>query len=124
MFGWLDEFTSARFTKLLADIENTQTGSAVNRSKVTLNSSQEKLNKSLSSMNDEKAKEIRQAIKNMEEQWKSLNFQGELDANKLKDIPRYTEALIEKLHFETDLTAKESQMLVLNWAMNCLLPWF
>ena len=124
LFGWLDEFTNARYIQLLADTENTQTGSNVNRSKVSLNSSQEKLNKSLASMNDEKAKEIRQAIKNMEEQWKSLNFQGELDASKLKDIPRYTEALIAKLESETNLSAKESQMLVLNWAMKCLIPWF
>lgn len=95
LFDWLDEFTNARFTNLLADNEQKQTQSNVNRS--------------LSNLNDAKKKEVDQAVENMKQQFKSLEFQGEVDAARLKHAVDYAEALVKKLVSEAKFSEKEAR---------------
>lgn len=103
LFGWLDEMTNAQFTNLLSDTELKQTQSNVNRS--------------LSRLNDSKRLEIEQAIKNMKEQWKSLNFQGELDARKLTDVAKISESIVKKLTSEASISEQEATY----WVWNILM---
>lgn len=95
LFGWLDEFTNAQFTDLLASTEMKQTQSNVNRSLVSLNS--------------EKKKEIVQAIKNMEEQWTSLNATAQMDIQKLQKFAKYFDAQVKKLENDANLSEKEAR---------------
>lgn len=87
LYSWLDEMTNAQFTNLLADTEQKQTQSNVNRS--------------IASLNAEKKNQVIQGIKNMEEQWKSLNFQGEFDAHKLKHVVELTNSFIKNTYAES-----------------------
>lgn len=103
LFGWLDEMTNAQFTNLLADTELKQTNSNVNRS--------------LSRLNDSKRREIEQAIKNMQEEWKSLNFQGELDARKLTEVAKISESIVKKLTSEASISEQEACY----WVWNVLM---
>ena len=112
LFGWLDEFKNAEYMNMLADIENKQTSSNVNRSTVSYQRSQVKLNEAISRLTDEKKNEVTQAISNMKEQWKSLNFQGELDAKKLKRVTEVADSVVDKLVNETKLTRSEARSYV------------
>ena len=96
--GWLDEMTNAQYMMLLADTENKQTSSNVNRS--------------VERLNDAKKREVEQAIKNMEEQWKSLNFQGEFDANKLKHIASMTDSLVKQLSSDAHISKQEARFYI------------
>lgn len=102
LYGWLDEFTNAEYTLLLAQTESYQTGSNVNRSVVDLN-------KTLQSLNSAKRREIEQAIKNMQEEWKSLNFQGELDSKKLLQVAKISESIVDKLVAEANISKQDAQ---------------
>lgn len=108
LFDWLDEFTNAEYTMMLADIEYKQTSSNLNRSNVRLNRSQERVNASIAALNEAKRKEVKQAIKNMEEQWKTLNFQGELDAKKLLRVAEIADNAVNKIVHETKVSKKEA----------------
>lgn len=101
LFGWLDEFTNAEYMNILASIEETQTSSNVNRSTVDLQSSLQKLN-------DSKRREVEQAILNMQEQWKSLNFQGELDSKKLLRVAEISDSIVNTLVNEADVSRQEA----------------
>lgn len=95
LFSWLDEMQNAEYTNLLADTEQKQTQSNVNRS--------------IQSLNAEKKKEITQAIANMKEQWKSLNFQGQLDVAKLNDLTKITDSLVKQIVSEARVTEQEAR---------------
>lgn len=119
LYGWLDEFKNAEYTMMLADIDNKQTDSNLNRSTIQYQRSQERVNDSLVSLNEEKRKEIEQAISNMKEQWKSLNFQGELDAKKLLRIAEISDNVVDKIVYETKLSKKDANSYV--WR-NAVMP--
>lgn len=100
LYGWLDEFTNAQFIDLLASTEMKQTQSKVNRS--------------LSKLNDKKRAEISQAIKNMQEQWRSLNATASMDIMKLEKFARRLDAEIKKIEQEANLTEQEARFWVWN----------
>lgn len=95
MFGWLDEMQNARFVNLLADTEQKQTMSIVNRS--------------VANLNDQKRKEVEQAIKNMEEQWKSLNASASIDVHKAQNFAKYFDAEVKKLQSEAKISEQEAR---------------
>lgn len=94
MYTWLDEITNAEFVNLLADTEQKQTQSKVNRS--------------VSRMNDAKKKEIDQAISNMAEQWKSLNATASMDIYRAKKFAKYFDATVDKLVADADISEQEA----------------
>lgn len=100
LYGWLDEFTNAQFIDLLASTEMKQTQSKVNRS--------------LAKLNDSKRAEIAQAIKNMQEQWRSLNATASMDILKLEKFARLLDAEIKKIEQEANLTEQEARFWVWN----------
>lgn len=102
LMGWLDEMTNTEFMNLLADTENKQTSSLRNRSLV-------KLDESLRKLNEEKRKQVEQSIANMKEQWKSLNFQGELDAHKLLQVAEMSDAVVRTLVSEAEMAEDDAQ---------------
>lgn len=108
LYGWLDEFKNAEYMIMLADIENRQTSSNLNRSTISYQRSQERVNNSIISLNEEKRNEVQQAIRNMEEQWKSLNFQGELDAKKLLRVAEIADKTVDKIVYETKVSKKDA----------------
>lgn len=112
LYDWLDEFTNARYLMLLAETENQQTGSSVNRSRVRLDDSQISLNEVLKGVNEEKKKEIIQAIENMEAQWYSLDFQGKLDAEKLKRVAEISDAIVDDLVNSAKISKNEAEYFV------------
>lgn len=95
LFEWLDEFTNAQYIDLLSSTEMKQTQSKVNRS--------------IEKLNDAKRKEIDQAIKNMQEQWRSLNAQADMDIIKLSKFARLMDAEINKIEQEANLTETEAR---------------
>lgn len=101
LYGWLDEFTNAEYTNILAGIEERQTASNVNRSTVDLQQSMQRLN-------DSKRREVEQAILNMKEQWKSLNFQGELDSQKLLRVAEISNSIVDTLVNDADVSRQEA----------------
>lgn len=101
LYGWLDDFTNAEYTNILAGIEERQTASNVNRSTVDLQQSMQRLN-------DSKRREVEQAILNMQEQWKSLNFQGELDSKKLLRVAEISESIVNTLVNEAEVSRQEA----------------
>lgn len=110
LFGWLDEMQNAEFTNLLADTEQKQTQSMVNRS--------------IASLNGAKKKEVEQAIANMKEQWKSLNFQGELDANKLKRVTEISENVVNMIVHECKVAKQDANFYVWKMINQTLAPIF
>lgn len=108
LFGWLDEMQNAVFTNLLADTELKQRQANVNRS--------------LEALNYEKKKEIEQAILNMKEQWKSLNFHGELDASKLKELAKITDALVKQIVSEARVSEQEARFYLWSQINQTLAP--
>lgn len=119
LFGWLDEFTNAEYLSMLADIENKQTSSNLNRSSISLQRTQETVNRAIASLTNERKNEVTQAIANMKEQWKSLNFQGELDAIKLKRATELADNLVDKISYETKLSKSQAKSFV--WR-ECIYP--
>lgn len=100
LYGWLDEFTNAQFMSILAQTEQTQTQSGVNRSTVSVNETVKKVNNSIADLNAEKKKEVTQAIKNMREQWTSLNATAQMDVIKLEKFAKFFDSQINKLTAE------------------------
>lgn len=100
MYSWLDEITNAEFVNLLADTEQKQTQSKVNRS--------------VSRMNDSKKKEIDQAISNMAEQWKSLNATASMDIYRAEKFAKYFDATVDKLVADADISEQEARYWVWN----------
>lgn len=112
LYSWLDEMTNAQYLETLSRIEANQASSKKSRSDIDVNKSQINLNNTLASLNVEKRKEVEQAIANMEEQWKTLNFEGELSAAKLKELTTITDSVVQKLESEAKLTKRQAQFLV------------
>lgn len=100
MYSWLDEITNAEFVNLLADTEQKQTQSNVNRS--------------VESMNVAKKKEIYQAISNMAEQWKSLNATASMDIYRAEKFAKYFDATVDKLVADADISEQEARFWVWN----------
>lgn len=108
LFSWLDKMTNAQYSNLLADTEVKSTQTGVNRGNVSLMKTQEQVNKSIASLNEIKRKEIKQAILNMREQWKSLNAQASMDVYKMKNFAEYFDAQVKQLQEEAKLTETEA----------------
>lgn len=105
LFNWLDEFTNARYTQILADTEESQTQSYVNRS--------------IARLNESKRSEIDQSIKNMKEQWISLNASANMDIIKLEKFAKYFDAEVRKICSD----AKISEMEAKHWIWSKILPY-
>lgn len=98
LFDWLDEFTNAQYMSILAGTEQFQTQSNVNRS--------------ISSLNSEKKKEITQAIKNMQEEWKSLYSTGEMDVYRLEKFVQLFDAQVKKIASEAEISENEAKFYI------------
>lgn len=108
LFGWLDEMTNAEYMMKLAGIEQAQTQSMKLRSDISVNETIKAVNRQAVNLSKAQEDEVRQAISNMQEQWKSLNYQGELDGRKMKTIRHDASALSQKLQAEAKLSKYEA----------------
>lgn len=93
--SWLKSFTMVQYQIL--------------RKEVDVMKSQERLNNYMSAVNSAKVQEINQAIKNMQEEWKSLNFQGELDQTKLSRVTEMANSIIDKLVAEAKVSRSDAE---------------
>lgn len=95
LHSWLKSFTMVQYQIL--------------RKEVDVMKSQERLNNYMSAVNSAKVREINQAIENMQEEWKSLNFQGELDQAKLSRITEMANSIIDKLVSEAKVSRTDAE---------------
>ena len=93
LYGWLDEFTIAQYGNIVED--------------TNLKQWQSKVASSVSKMNDSQRKVYDQELKNLQEEWKSLNFQGQLDVKKLEHVAKLADAFVRKFHYESGLSEME-----------------
>lgn len=98
LFDWLDEFTNAQYINLLSDTERNQTTSNVNRS--------------VASLNDEKRKEVEQAILNMKEEWNSIHAKGQMDLHKMTRFAESFDAEVKRLQAEAKITESEARFYI------------
>lgn len=116
LYDWLDEMTNAQYLEILARTENYQTGSKKMRSEISLNSI-------IGRLKESEREHVEQAISNMKEQWKSLNFQGELDVKKLEDVAKISDAVVRDLVAKAHISEDEARYFV--WReMNGVNPFF
>lgn len=105
LYTWLDEMTNAQYVEILSRTENYQTGSKKMRSEISLNSIIGKLKES-------ERKHVEQAISNMKEQWKSLNFQGELDVKKLERVAEISDSIVRDLVAKANISEDEAKYFI------------
>lgn len=95
LYGWLDEFTNVQYMLQTGQLE--------------LQSSQTKLNKALADQSDAKVKHIHQAIANMREEFKTLEYQGKLSQEKAKYIEKTAKATVDQLVNLADVSEQEAK---------------
>lgn len=83
LYGWVDEFTTVQYM--------IQTG------QLDLQTSQKRLNEALTSQSNAKVQHIYQAISNMREEFKVLEYQGKLSEEKAKYIEKTAKATVDQL---------------------------
>lgn len=92
--GWLDEFTNTQYMFATGQVD--------------LQSSQQALNKAMANKENEKVKEIEQAIANMKEQFKVLEYQGKLSEEQAKYIKETVESTVKLLQSEAGVKENEA----------------
>lgn len=90
LFGWLDELTNAQYDLLVSQKESNLSESQLNKAKILTE-------ESIQNLNADERHHIQQLTANLAEQWKSLNFQGELDASKLKRVAELSNSLVDDI---------------------------
>lgn len=98
---WLDRIKQAEYDLLGAQSSELGSREALNRVNARVAESVKKLNEA-------EFEHIKQLTLNLQEQWKSLNFQGELDAKKLKSIETIFSSYIKELSAAADISYNEA----------------
>lgn len=99
--AWLDKIKQAEYDLLGAQSSELGSREALNRINAKVSASVEKLNGA-------EYDHIKQLTLNLQEQWKSLNFQGEFDAKKLKYIETIWSSYIKELQATADISYNEA----------------
>lgn len=98
---WLDKIKQAEYNLIGAQSSELGSREALNRINARVSASVEKLNEA-------EFDHIKQLTLNLQEQWKSLNFQGEFDAKKLKYIESIWSSYIKELQATADISYNEA----------------
>lgn len=99
--NWLDKIKQAEYELLGAQSSEFGSRDALNRINARVSASVEKLNQA-------QFDHIKQLTLNLQEQWKSLNFQGEFDAKKLKYIETIFSSYLKELSAVADISYNEA----------------
>lgn len=114
IFSTLEKFRQAEYDLLVNQGTYYKEKATESKHSQDLMDAQKGYYQALEKMTDAKRREIEQAIANMKEQWKTLNFQGELDAIKVKNVLTIAEANINKLVAEAHVSYNEATYWVWN----------
>lgn len=98
---WLNKLKQAEYDLLVSEKGQADSVASLNKVK-------EKTEESIQALNEDQRKHILQLTENLSEQWKSLNFQGQLDASKLKRVQEISDALVKQLVNSAEITANEA----------------
>lgn len=99
--NWLNKLKRAEYDLLVSNRLQSDSVAALNKVK-------EDTERSIQSLNEDERNHIQQLTANLEEQWKSLNFQGQLDASKLKRVQEISDSLVKELVNSAEITANEA----------------
>lgn len=100
--SWLDKFKQAEYNLLSAQESET-------RSRDSLNKINYKVAESVKSLNESEKAHVEQLTNNLREQWKSLNFQGELDVRKLQSVQKLCEAYVKEIMSTAKISEYEAR---------------
>ena len=106
---WINTLRSAQVALMSAQESKEVKNVEFLGSQIDLNKLEGKLKEASTKMTDARTKEIQQAIANMREEWKSLNFQGEYDLAKAQNIRKMADAVLKKMVADADLSYTEAQ---------------
>lgn len=95
LFGWLDEFTNVQYM--------------IQTNQLDVQDSQIKLNKALSDQGNAKVNHINQAIANMREEFKTLEYNGKLSEEKAKYIKQTVKATVDDLVNIANVSQQEAK---------------
>lgn len=95
LYGWLDEFTNVQYM--------------IQTNQLDVQDSQIKLNKALSDQSNAKVNHINQAIANMREEFKSLEYNGKLSEEKAKYIEKTVKATVDDLVNIANVSEQEAK---------------
>lgn len=109
IFSTLEKFRQAEYELLVNQGTYYKEKATESKHSQDLMDAQKGYYEALDKMTDAKRREIEQAISNMKEQWKTLNFQGELDALKLKNVLTIAESTIQKITAEAHVSMNEAR---------------
>lgn len=98
---WLNKLKQAEYELLVSHKGEADSISSLNKVK-------EKTERSIQALNEDQRDHIQQLTANLAEQWKSLNFQGQLDASKLKRLQEISDALVKEIVNSAEITANEA----------------
>lgn len=115
---WLDSLRGAQLALMTAQESRELKQIDFLGSQIDLNALEGKLQAASTKMTEAKTQELQQAVLNMREQWKSLNFQGEYDLAKAQNIRKMADALLKKMQADADLTATEAKYWVYSKLLN------
>lgn len=99
--NWLERFKQAEFELVSAQSSET-------RSRDALNQINAKVAESVKKLNEAEFDHLKQLTANLQEQWKSLNFQGELDARKLLRVQTICDSYVKELSAAADISNNEA----------------
>jgi len=98
---WLNKLKQAEYELLVSQKGQSDSIASLNKVK-------EETERSIQALNEEERDHIQQLTANLVEQWKSLNFQGQLDASKLKRVQEISDALVKDIVNSAEITANEA----------------
>lgn len=108
---WLDKFKQAEYNLISAQESET-------RSRDALNQINYKVAESVKSLNESEKAHVEQLTLNLQEQWKSLNFQGELDVRKLQSVQKLCDAYVKDIMSTAKISEYEARYWVWSKVLN------
>ena len=109
--SWLDQFKQAEYKLISAQESET-------RSRDALNKINYKVAESVKALNESEKAHVEQLTLNLQEQWKSLNFQGELDVRKLQSVQKLCESYVKEIMSTAKISEYEARYWVWSHVLN------
>lgn len=108
---WFDKFKQAEYNLISAQESET-------RSRDALNQINYKVSESVKALNESEKAHVEQLTLNLQEQWKSLNFQGELDVRKLQSVQKLCEAYVKEIMSTAKISEYDARYWVWSRVLN------
>lgn len=108
---WLDKFKEAEYKLISAQESET-------RSRDSLNKINYQVQQSVKSLNEVEKSHVEQLTANLQEQWKSLNFQGEFDVRKLQSVQKLCDAYVKEIMSTAKISEYEARYWVWSRVLN------